>query len=71
MASRWRVTVSRSPRAIGPVRARSGPRLAQFSTVARTSGTSAARSTPVVAARRSAAASSVTRKFEAIEAAAW
>ena len=35
-------TVSSSPRAIGPVRARSGPSAAQFSTVARTSGTSAA-----------------------------
>jgi hypothetical protein len=41
------------------------------STAARTSGASAARSTPAVPASRSAAASIVTRKFEAIEAAAW
>ena len=39
-ASRWRATVASSPRATGPVSARSGPRAAQFSTVARTSGTS-------------------------------
>ena len=38
-ASRWRSTVSSSPRATGPVSARSGPRRAQFSTVWRTRGT--------------------------------
>ena len=57
--------------ATGPVKARSTPTAAQFSTVARTSGTSSARSTPARSARRSAAASRVIRKFEAIDAAAW
>src|SRR5215218_796980 len=71
IAWRWRSTVSWSPRAIGPVRACLGPRAAQFSTVAWTSGTRAARSTPAVAASCSAAASIVIRKLEAIEAAAW
>ena len=43
-AARWRSTVASSPRAIGPVSAAWAPSAAQFSTVARTSGTSAARS---------------------------
>ncbi len=64
-------TVSSSPRAIGPVRARSAPTAAQFSTVARTSGTSSDRSPPARAISCSAAPSTVTRKFEATEAAAW
>ena len=38
---------------------------------ARTSGASMSRSTPAVAARRSAAPSRVTRKLDAIDAAAW
>jgi hypothetical protein len=42
-----------------------------LSTLARTSGTSASRGTPAVAARRSAAVSMVVRKFDAIAAAAW
>ena len=70
-AARWRATVASSPRAIGPVRARSAPSAAQLATLAWTSATSGSRSTPAVAARRSARPSSVTRKFEAIEAAAW
>ena len=44
---------------------------AQFSTLARTSGTSISRVDSRRAARRSAAASSVTRKLDAMEAAAW
>ncbi len=39
--------------------------------ILRGAGCAVAGSTPAVAARRSAAPSSVTRKFEAIEAAAW
>ncbi len=70
-ASRWRATVASSPRAIGPVSARRAPCAAQFSSAARASGTSASRGTPASAASRSAAPSRVTRKFEAIEAAAW
>jgi hypothetical protein len=70
IATRWRSTVASSPRAMGPVSA-SGPSCAQLASAARTSGSSSARSTPAVAARRSAAASSVTRKLEAIDAAAW
>ena len=54
-AARWRATVCSSPRATGPVRARSGPRRPQFSTVARTSGSSISRSMPVPAASCSAA----------------
>ena len=54
---------------------RSGPSSARFSTVRRSRGTSSARassgSRPAPAAMRSAAASRVTRKFEAIDAAAW
>jgi hypothetical protein len=46
------------------------PRVAQFSTEARTSGARRSRRTPAVAATRSAAASSVTRKFDAMDAAA-
>ena len=45
-ASRWRSTVASSPRATGPVSARSGPSAAQFSTVLRTSGASSARASP-------------------------
>src|SRR5207248_798737 len=72
-AARCLATVASSPRATGPVRARWGPSSTQFSTVERTSGPSRARasSTPAAPAIDSAAASSVTRKFEAIEAAAW
>ncbi len=70
-ACRCAATVASSPRATGPVSARSGPSAAQFSTVARTSGTSSSRETPAVAPSCSAAASSVIRKFEAIDAAAW
>ena len=58
------------PRAIGPVKASRPPSVAQFSTAARTSGTRIERGAPVVASRRSAASSSVTRKFDAIDAAA-
>ena len=61
---RRRAPPARSARAPGRARA-------QFSTVARTSGTSCSRSRPAPTAIRSAAASSVTRKFDAIEAAAW
>ena len=50
---------------------RSAPVAAQFSSAARASGTSSSRGTPAVAASRSAAPSSVTRKLAAIEAAAW
>ena len=75
MAARWAATVSSSPRATGPVRARSGPSAAQFSTVWRTSGASSSRAwageRSAPAAMRSAAALRVTRKFEATEAAAW
>ena len=48
IASRWRSTVSSSPRAIGPVRA-SPPRSAQLAAVRRTSGASSSRasSTPI------------------------
>ena len=53
-AARWRATVASSPRAIGPVRARSAPSAAQLATLASTSATSGSRSTPAVAARRSA-----------------
>ena len=70
IASRWRATVASSPRTIGPV-SDASPSAAHASTAARTSGTSIVRSTPAVAATRAAADSSVTRKFEAIEAAAW
>ena len=45
--------------------------LVTLEAAASTSGTSMARSTPAVAPIRSAAASRVTRKFEAIDAAAW
>jgi hypothetical protein len=63
------------PRATGPVSARSGPSAAQFSTVRATRGASRALArggeSPAPAATVSAAASMVTRKFEATEAAAW
>ena len=71
IAARWRSTVPSSPRAIGPVSAASGPSRAHCSAVARTSGASCARVMPVVAARRSAQASSATRKLAAIAPAAW
>ena len=60
----------RTARTIGPV-SEASPSTAQASTAARTSGTSINRSTPAVAATRAAADSSVTRKFEAMDAAAW
>ena len=63
-SARRRARPGRSERACGPSRA-------QFSTVARTSGTRTSRSAPASSASRSAAASSVTRKLDAIEAAAW
>src|SRR3954454_15154105 len=71
IAARWRSTTASSPRTIGPVSAARAPSAAQFSTAARTSGTSASRGTPAVAATRSAAPSIVVRKFAAMAAAAW
>jgi len=57
--------------ALGPERALTGPvARGDSTTVARTSGTSSSRGSPAVAATRSAASCSVTRKFEAMQAAA-
>ena len=71
-ATRWRSTVARSPRAIGPVRA-SGPCSAQFAAVRRTSGASRSRasSMPIRSSSSAADSSSATSRFEAIAAAAW
>ena len=70
IATRWRSTVAASPRATGPVSA-ALPSAPQFSTLARISGNRIVRSCPVLRIRSSAASSIVTRKFDAIEAAAW
>ena len=75
MARRWAPTVCSSPRATGPVSAASGPSATQLSTVRLTSGARRRRASaglsPASPATSSAIAWSVTRKFDATDAAAW